>query len=73
MDAGDRTIERLKLVLGAEGWKAFMAELIAAQGDGRDVVVQKWLVVARMKKAEDLAERRRVEAKARAEAEARRE
>ena len=32
IDVGDRTIERLKLVLGADGWKAFMAELAAARG-----------------------------------------
>ena len=34
------TIEQLKLVLGAEGWKAFMAELAAARRRGRDVVVE---------------------------------
>ena len=68
MDAGDRTIERLKLALGAESWKAFMAELVAARGDGRDVVVQKWLDVARTKTAEKLAEQR-AEAKAKADAE----
>ena len=68
MDAGDRTIERLKLVLGAESWKAFMAELVAARGDGRDVVVQKWLDVARTKTAEKLAEQR-TEAKVKADAE----
>ena len=69
MDAGDRTIERLKFVLGAEGWKAFMAELAAARGHGRGAVVEKWLAVARTKKAEKLAEHLRVEAKAKADAE----
>ena len=65
----ERTIERLKLVLGAESWKAFMAELVAARGDGRDVVVQKWLDVARTKTGEKLAEHLRAKAKAKADAE----
>ena len=71
MDAGDRTIKRLKFVLGAEGWKAFMVELVAARGRGRKgVVVEKWLAVARTKKAEKLAEQlKRTEAKAKADAE----
>jgi len=69
MDAGDRTIERLKFVLGAEGWKAFMAELTAARGRGRGIVVEKWLAVARTKQAGKLAEHLRAEAKAKADAE----
>ena len=71
MDAGDRTIDRLKFVLVAEGWKAFMAEVAAARGRGRKgVVVEKWLAVARTKKAEKLAEHLRAEeAKAKADAE----
>jgi len=62
-------IEQLKLVLGAEGWKAFMAELAAARGRGRDVVVRRWLAVAETMRAEKLAELKRVEAKAKADAE----
>jgi len=65
----DRTIERLKLVLGAEAWKAFMTEVAAARGRGRDVVVWRWLAVAETMRAEKLAEQRRAEAKAKADAE----
>jgi hypothetical protein len=64
----DRTIEQLKLVLGAESWKAFMAEVAAARGRGRDVVVERWLAVARTKRMGKLAEQR-AEAKAKADAE----
>jgi len=32
MRVGDRTLEQLKLVLGAESWKTFMAEVAAAKG-----------------------------------------
>jgi hypothetical protein len=60
-----RTVEQLKLVLGAEGWKAFMAEVAAARGPGRDVVVRRWLAVAETMRAEKLAEQMRLEAKAR--------
>jgi hypothetical protein len=67
MEAGDRTIEQLKLVLGAEGWKAFMAEVAAARGRGRDVVVRRWLAVAETMRAEKLAEQIRAEAKAKAD------
>ena len=59
-----RTIERLKLVLGAEGWKVFMAEVAAARGPGRDVVVRRWLAVAETMTAEKLAEQIRAAAKA---------
>ncbi len=58
-----RTIEQFKLVLGAEGWKAFMAEVAAARGRGRDVVVERWLAVAETMTAEKLA-KQRAEAKA---------
>jgi len=66
----DRTIEQLKLVLGAEDWKAFMAEVAAGRGRGRYVIVERWLAVARTKKAEKLTEQRRAEAKAKAKADA---
>ncbi|HTF34305.1 MAG TPA: hypothetical protein VK714_11490 [Myxococcota bacterium] len=68
MGTGDLTIEQLKLVLGAERWKAFMVEVAAARGRGRDVVVERWLAVARAKRAEELTELRRAEAKAKADA-----
>ncbi len=68
MSAGDRTIERLKLVLGADGWKAFMAEVASARGRGRDVVVRRWLALAETMRAEKLAERIRAEAKAKPDA-----
>jgi hypothetical protein len=55
----DRTVEQLKLVLGAEGWKAFMAEVAAARERGRDVVVRRWLAVAETMRAEKLAELKR--------------
>jgi len=71
IDASERTIERLKLVLGAARWKAFMAEVAAAHGRGRDVVVWRWLAVAETMRAEKLAEQR-AEAKADAEIEKRR-
>ena len=61
------TIERLKLVLGAEGWKVFMAEVAAARGRGRDVVVWRCLAMAETMRAERLAEQGRAEAKADAE------
>jgi len=41
MGVGDRAIERLKLVLGAAGWKAFMAEVAASRGRDRDAVVRR--------------------------------
>ena len=63
------TIEQLKLVLGVEGWNAFMAELAAARGRGRDVVVRRWLAVAETMRAEKLVEQMRAEAKAKADAE----
>ncbi|HME72360.1 MAG TPA: hypothetical protein VKM54_21210 [Myxococcota bacterium] len=66
MGTGDLTIEQLKLVLGAEGWKVFIAEVAAARGRGRDVVVEKWFAVARTKEAEKLAEQIRAEAKSKA-------
>jgi len=63
-------IEQLKLVLGAEGWKAFMAELAAARGRRRDLVVWRWLAVVETMRAEKLAELKRAEAaKAKADAE----
>ncbi|HTF32434.1 MAG TPA: hypothetical protein VK714_01900 [Myxococcota bacterium] len=66
----DRSIEQLKLVLGAEGWKAFMAELVAARGRGRDVVVWRWLAMAETMRAEKVAEQRaEAEEKAKADAE----
>jgi hypothetical protein len=65
----DRTIEQLKRVLGAEGWKAFMAEVAAARGRGRDIVVWRWLAVAETMRAEKLAELKRAEEKANADAE----
>jgi hypothetical protein len=65
MGVGDRAIERLKLVLGAAGWKAFMAEVAASRGRERDAVVRRWLAVAETMRAEKLAERIRAEAKAR--------
>jgi hypothetical protein len=52
------TIEHLKLVLGAEGWKALMAEVAGARGRGRDAVVRRWLAVAETMRAEKLAEQR---------------
>ena len=58
-----RTIEQLKLVLGAEAWKAFMAEVAAARGPGREVVVTRWLAVAETMRAEKLAERNRADGK----------
>jgi hypothetical protein len=67
MNASDRTIEQLKLVLGAKGWKAFMADVAGAQGHRRDVVVRRWLAVAETMRAEKLAELR-AEAKARGRA-----
>jgi hypothetical protein len=60
-----RTVDQLKLVLGAEGWKAFMAEVAAARGPGRDVVVRRWLAMAETMRAEKLFEQIRLEAKAR--------
>ena len=66
MEASDRTIEELKLVFGAKGWKAFMTEVAAARGRGRDVVVRRWLAVAETMRAEKL---KRAEAKAKADAE----
>jgi len=68
MEASDRTFEELKLVFGAEGWKAFMAEVAAARGRGRDVVVRRWLAMAETMRAEKHAERIRAEAKARGRA-----
>jgi len=68
MGVSHHTIEQLKLVLGAERWKAFMVEVAAARGRGRDVVVERWLAVARAKRAEELTELRRAEAKAKADA-----
>ena len=69
MDASDRAIEALKLVLGAEAWKAFMTEVAAARGHGRDVVVWRWLAVAETMRAEKVAEQR-AEAKEKAKADA---
>jgi hypothetical protein len=63
MGVSHHIIEQLKVVLGAEGWKAFMGELAAARGRGRDVVVERWLAVARTMKLEQTA------AKAKADAE----
>ena len=60
-----RTVDQLKLVLGAEGWKAFMAEVAAARGPGRDVVVRRWLAMAETMRAERLVEQMRLVAKAR--------
>jgi hypothetical protein len=65
MNASDRPIEQLKLVLGAKGWKTFMAEVAEARGPRRDVVVRRWLAVAETLRAEKLAELR-AEARARA-------
>ncbi|HTF33328.1 MAG TPA: hypothetical protein VK714_06445 [Myxococcota bacterium] len=62
------TIEQLKLVLGAERWKAFMIEVAGARGRGRDVVVWRWLAMAETMRAEKLAEQRRAEAKAKGDA-----
>ena len=62
----DRTIEQLKVVLGAEDWKAFMAEVAAGRGRGRDVVVEKWLAEARTKWSE-LTALRQAETKAKAD------
>ena len=62
-------MEALKLALGAEGWKAFMAEVAAARGRGRNVVVWRWLAVAETTRAEKLAELKRAGAKAKADAE----
>jgi hypothetical protein len=69
MGVSHHTIEQLKLVLGAEGWKAFLAEVAGARGRGRDVVVWRWLAMAETMRVEKLAEQRRAEAKGKADAE----